>query len=299
MIGTTILNSNSNYLCQIITNLKLSDGSIGKFMVNSLILAAVKVALTGGTSTLHGGIEKWNSYYSFSSLTVGVTRPNHAASYLQTLVNQINRDFSNVLGDDATAALTANLGVIVDVAENIGFDEHDGVSDADAINEYFDDGKGLFGVFLYEFTPMENNKVQYQYIFCSLEARIAKKEIILYHSKKNLFRTRKWTETVYAPAELTDDGIINGLSMALSPIVNCVTDTPAGIVQSLIAGATGQSDDGETIEGERQTMVVGSSSVRITDPELLCLVPTHWVSYGGSFVQPDTQSNDKQWEFDN
>ena len=164
------------------------------------------------------------------------------------------------------------------------------------MNQAFDDGLGKFYVYMYQFTPL-NGKVKTEELDVSVDVRIAKKEVVLYHSSKHwLTGTRHWTETVYLPPELTDDGIINALSIALAPIILCSTDAPSELVKGLIAGANGQTST-ESTEGERRTIITGSEAIRVTDPDLFCLIPTRWIESQGKFEQ-EVQTTNDDWEFE-
>ena len=237
----------------------------------SLVVLAVKRVMDKGTSAYKDATgDRYNSFYSNSVLEQTTFPLSSSTDYLNYVIDDCMGQLSSKLADERDQ-IVSNLEIIRDL-DTLS----DGAASATAINQFYDNGKGKFFTFMYSFIPNSNSEVDAEQLTSSFNIRLDDQVIVLYHSKKTLFGTRKTEERQKIPAVISKETVINSLSIAFAPFVFNTIAGPSTIISDLMAQA--KATKTTTVKDTHRMVYdpITKSSVLVTDYSVLKVIPTKW-----------------------
>ena len=238
--------------------------------MNSLVILAVKRVMDKGTSAYKEAVDIYNTFFS-NYMGESITFPLSATNeYLDYTIGNCMSQLSSELADERDQ-IVSNLEIIRDMDTF-----SDDSASATAINQFYDNGKGKFFIFMYAFFPKPNSEVDAEEESFSFNIRLDDQVIVLYNSKKTLYGTRKTEERQKIPAVISKETVINTSSIAFAPFVFNFFPGPYSVMEDLMAQANATKT---TTAKDTHRMVYDSvtkSTVLATDYSVLKDIPTNW-----------------------
>lgn len=260
---------------------------------SSLLYLAVQKSLSSGSSLIKGG-SSFSSFYSISKTETAIVEMTDMPDYIDVLVDEVKLYSPKCFAKFRKEIIESLLDCKDFEAYAWGENSH--ISS----NSLYENSLGKFNLFLYCMNPVNNDQdCKVEVMRISFNFRLPDICVTLTHTKKNLFSKRKtYTEKKYLPAAVKSVDFVNALAIAIYPLIQTSVDIgpPVGLREELINNAKNcptsvPSDD------ERRMVYdpVKQMSVVATDPEVLKLIPTRWITVTNEI--PSVASN-SVWEFD-
>ncbi|EAY05912.1 hypothetical protein TVAG_353530 [Trichomonas vaginalis G3] len=245
----------------------------------SLIVLAVKRAMEKGKATYDKQIGSYSTFFVNSKLETTECPKENSNELLDFYIDDCKSVLPSKLSADEASKIRSTLEII-----QITSALDDGSCVGTSVVQSYNNENGKLYTFLYSFTP-KNSEIIAQTLNSEFSIRMAERIFVSRRSKIILkIWKREWEEYQKIPAVISQDTVVQTLSIAFAPFVYGVFSGPSQVIDDLKAQAKATTQT--TVKDYHRIIYnpMKKMEVLVTDPEILKIIPTRWFKTSGSSI---------------